>query len=121
MQPFLASIRSRSFDMNKNTIFFIMFILIGIGSFLIITGCQANSRGAKVFATNRCPECHVIDGKGGSVGPNLTYVGSRRSRAFIIQQIKDSKVNNPNTNMPSFGNLPEQDINSLADYLSGLK
>ncbi len=96
-----------------------LFVLLG--SFLAVSGCEMYSKGAKVFASNRCPECHMIKGKGGSAGPNLTTVGNRRSREYIIQQIKNPKANNPNTNMPSFGNLPEQDINALADYLARLK
>ena len=89
--------------------------------FIIIAGCEMNSRGAKLFRAGRCKECHTIDGKGGAVGPNLTFVGSRRSREYIIEQIKNPKSHNPNTEMPSFSNMPEKDINDLADYLSGLK
>ncbi len=94
----------------------------GIG-FLLITigGCEMNSRGAQLFRNGRCQECHTINGKGGSAGPNLTAVGSRRSREYIIEQIKNPKSHNPNSEMPSFDSLPEKDINDLADYLSSLK
>ena len=105
--------------MRKKVYSTCLFVLLG--SFLASTGCEMNSKGAKLFASNRCPECHTLKGKGGSAGPNLTTVGNRRSREYIIQQIKNPKANNPNTNMPSFGNLPEQDIDALADYLSRLK
>ncbi len=84
--------------------------------------CEANSRGAKLFRQNECIQCHTIKGKGGAVGPNLTTVGSRRSRDYILQQIKDPKSHNPNTAMPSFaGRLSDQDINDLANYLAALK
>ena len=87
-----------------------------------LAACEANSRGAKLFRQNECIQCHTINGKGGAVGPNLTTVGARRSRDYIIQQIKNPASHNPDTAMPSFaGRLPEQDINDLADYLSGLK
>jgi len=88
---------------------------------IIATGCDVNPRGAKVFSNNPCLQCHTIKGHGGQGGPDLSRVGGRRSRAFIVQQIKNSKLNNPDTNMPSFKDLPEQDINDLADYLSNLK
>jgi mono/diheme cytochrome c family protein len=85
----------------------------------VLAACE--SQGAKLFWSNRCKECHTIDGKGGSSGPNLTYVGSKRSREYIVQQIKDPKSHNPNTDMPSFrSDLSEQEINAIADYLSGL-
>lgn len=88
--------------------------------FIVLAGCD--SQGARLFWNNRCKECHTIDGKGGSSGPNLTYVGGKRSRDYIVQQIKDPKSHNPNTDMPSFRDkLTDQEISDLADYLSGLK
>jgi mono/diheme cytochrome c family protein len=84
--------------------------------------CSSSSKGAEVFRREKCMDCHTLKGEGGAVGPNLTRVGSKRSRDYIIQQIKDPKTHNPNTEMPSYGSrIPEQDINALADYLSGLK
>jgi mono/diheme cytochrome c family protein len=90
--------------------------------FITLTACEFNSRGAAVYQSQRCKDCHTLNGKGGAVGPNLTYVGSKRSRDYIVQQIKDPKSHNPNTAMPSFRDeLSEQQINDLADYLSRLK
>ena len=87
---------------------------------IVISGCE--SRGSQLFHTGKCIECHTISGTGGSSGPNLTEVGSRRTREYIIQQIKNPKSHKPDTDMPSFeGRLPEKDIEDLADYLSGLK
>jgi len=87
-----------------------------------LVSCSSSSKGAEVFRREKCMDCHTLKGKGGSVGPNLTRVGSKRSRDYIIQQIKDPKSHNPKTEMPSYSNrIPEQDINALADYLSGLK
>ena len=99
---------------------YIFFMAVGF-LFIIINGCEMNSRGAQLFQNGRCKECHTINGKGGSAGPNLSLVGSRRSREYIIEQIKNPKSHNPNTEMPSFSQMPEKDINDLADYLSHLK
>ena len=88
--------------------------------FIIIAGCE--SQGARLFWNNSCKECHTINGKGGSSGPNLTYVGGKQSRDYIVQQIRDPQSHNPNTDMPSFRDkLTDQEIGDLADYLSGLK
>ena len=88
----------------------------------VSAACESYSRGAKIFQSQRCPECHTLKGKGGSVGPNLTYVGSKRSRDYIVVQIRDPKSHNPKTEMPSFRDeLSDQEIGDLADYLSGLK
>ena len=88
--------------------------------FIVLTACE--SRGSRIYHSRRCPECHTLNGKGGAVGPNLTYVGSKRSRDYIVAQIKDPKSHNANTSMPSFRDeLSDKEINDLADYLSGLK
>ena len=95
----------------------------GVAILLIImfTIFRKEPRGALLFKNNDCIVCHTINGKGGSVGPNLTYVGQRRSRSYIIEQIINPKSHNSNTAMPSFAHFPEKDINDLADYLSSLK
>lgn len=69
----------------------------------------------------KCFECHTFDGKGSGVGPDLTRVGSRRSREYLVQQIRDPKSHKADSAMPSFNHLPDEDINALADYLSRRK
>jgi len=69
----------------------------------------------------KCFECHTLDGKGLGVGPDLTWVGSRRSREYLVQQIRDPKYHKADSAMPSFNHLPDEDINALADYLSRRK
>ena len=98
-------------------------IAAGVVAILIVAFFvyRKEPRGALIFVRERCNECHTINGKGGSVGPNLTYVGSRRSRDHIIAQIKDPKSHNPDSVMPSFAHITGQDIQDLADYLSSLK
>ena len=89
---------------------------------LVLAACELNSRGVAVYLAQLCKDCHTLKGKGGAVGPNLTYVGSKRSRDYIVVQIRDPKSHNANTDMPSFRDkLSDQEISDLADYLSGLK
>ena len=68
---------------------------------LVMTGCESNSRAKAIMQQERCLDCHTIKGEGGAVGPNLTTVGSRRTRDYLVQQIKDPKSHNPDTAMPS--------------------
>ena len=92
-----------------------------IGAAATLAACESESRGAKLFRQGECIQCHTINGKGGAVGPNLSSVGGRRSRDWIVAQIKKPSSHNPDTAMPSFaGRLSDQDINDLADYLSKL-
>lgn len=117
MNPFLLFfVRSREMKVGVLALSAVMSGIV----FIVLAGCE--SQGARLFGNNRCKECHTINGKGGSTGPNLTYVGGKRSRDYIVQQIKDPKSHNPDTAMPSFRDkLSDQEISDLADYLSGLK
>ena len=36
-----------------------------------------------------CVECHSINKKGGDVGPDLGFIGSARTRAFLLESILD--------------------------------
>jgi len=39
--------------------------------------------------TGQCGQCHMIDGKGGRLGPDLTSVGRKRSLAYLKESILD--------------------------------
>jgi cytochrome c oxidase cbb3-type subunit III len=41
------------------------------------------------FGTTRCSSCHMVNGRGGRIGPELSTVGSARSRAYIIESIRE--------------------------------
>jgi quinoprotein glucose dehydrogenase len=47
-------------------------------------------RGRKIFrehAAAECLRCHKIDGNGGEVGPEVTGIGKRQSREYILESI----------------------------------
>ena len=67
--------------------------------------------GAALFQTNGYTACHLIGGVGGTVGPDLTRVGERRTREWIEEQIRNPKSQNPNSLMPSFSKLPTPCVN----------
>lgn len=80
-----------------------------------------SSKGKDLYYRNRCDLCHQIDGKGGTMGPDLSKVGSKRSKEWLFIQIKDPTSNNPNTKMPSYAQLSNDEIGAIATYLSELK
>jgi cytochrome c oxidase cbb3-type subunit 3 len=41
------------------------------------------------FGTARCSSCHMVSGRGGRLGPELSNVGSARSRAYIVESIRE--------------------------------
>ena len=88
---------------------------------LAVAAAAAPNPGEEIFKTQGCSACHTIGGIGGKIGPDLTHVGSRRSKAWIEEQLINPKSHDPDSIMPSFAKLPEKDREELADYLSGLK
>lgn len=90
------------------------------------------SEGAQRFVQNGCGACHAVRGTSarGQVGPDLTHVGSRLSlaaatldntaaeaRRFIAtpERIK------PGVRMPAFHMLPAEHLDTVSNYLEGLK
>jgi cytochrome c oxidase cbb3-type subunit 3 len=48
------------------------------------------SRGEKLFFEGgRCSRCHMVNGNGGRLGPELSQVGSARSLAYLVESIRD--------------------------------
>jgi len=42
------------------------------------------------FGGARCSSCHIVNGRGGRLGPELSTVGSARSRAYLLESIRDA-------------------------------
>jgi cytochrome c oxidase cbb3-type subunit III len=64
--------------------------------------------GAKVFAA-KCASCHRVNGYGGDLGPDLSRIGSRRSRTALTGKIRNAS-SYINLYAPSSGGMP---INAL--------
>jgi ubiquinol-cytochrome c reductase cytochrome b subunit len=82
-------------------------------------------RGEELFKSSGCLGCHMVHGKGGSVGPELsgdTLKG--KSKQWLIDQITNSKAHFPGggpvTSMTAFTNLNKQQLNDIASYLMSL-
>jgi len=43
---------------------------------------------ALFFGAANCSSCHMVKGRGGRLGPELTTVGSARSRAYLVESIR---------------------------------
>jgi putative heme-binding domain-containing protein len=43
---------------------------------------------ALFFNAGRCSSCHMVNGRGGRLGPELSTVGSARSRAYLVDSIR---------------------------------
>ncbi|WP_333656275.1 c-type cytochrome [Dissulfurispira sp.] len=77
--------------------------------------------GQRVYQSQNCANCHMVSGIGGTTGPDLTHVGSKRDRAWLFGHFKDPKAYVPNSAMPGYGHISEQELNDLTDYMVALK
>lgn len=95
-------------------------------------GGELPTRGRDHFFSNGCPACHTIAGTGarGTVGPDLTHVGSRltigagivpNDTKGFIQWIARTEQIKPGVHMPEFGMLSDEELTALAAYLESLQ
>jgi ubiquinol-cytochrome c reductase cytochrome b subunit len=80
---------------------------------------------ASVFARS-CFFCHVIDGEGGTLGPDLSHIGGTRDAAWLRDWITDparvTRDEDAGASMPGFGErLSEAEINAISIYLAARK
>jgi len=90
-------------------------------------GADALNRGRRIVRERGCSACHVIDGTGGAIGPDLTAVGDKEpaqydySRvagrksvfAWHVAHLLDPRAVTAETVMPNFG-LAEDEAQALA-------
>jgi len=72
--------------------------------------------GEALFEAYDCYACHRIGDKGRFIGPNLTWVGVRKSPAWEATWLRDPSAYKPGTFMPNF-RLSEAEISALTAFL----
>ncbi len=80
----------------------------------------ADMPGEKLF-NRKCAMCHVVRGRGGAIGPDLTKVALRLSEAQLKARVSYPKKVNPGTSMPSFATLESGEMQGLINYLKTLR
>lgn len=74
------------------------------------------AEGERIFDEYACSSCHMVNGKGGRVGPDLTHVASRLTVDYMAAIMKDPKrviPGNPMTNL----RLWDEEVDALILYL----
>lgn len=87
---------------------------------LVTVAAQADNKGEQLFK-QKCAMCHVVNGKGGKIGPELTKVAAKLKEADLKAQLENPKKTNPASSMPAFKTLPKADMDALMEYLKTLK
>jgi mono/diheme cytochrome c family protein len=105
---------------------------------------EQEARGRELFYSNGCNYCHTQYvraedtamgpvSQGGNyvfdnpmtlgserTGPDLSYIGHKRSEEWEINHLRDPREYSPLSIMPSFDFLSDQDLKDIADYLFAL-
>ena len=88
------------------------------------TDNKAAIAGANLFAVAGCANCHTYLGAGGqNLGaPDLSAEGAKgRGIQFQIDHLKCPSCVNPGSPMPSFSQLGDARLRSLAEFLEASK
>jgi ubiquinol-cytochrome c reductase cytochrome b subunit len=80
------------------------------------------TRLASLVIGRSCANCHMIDGEGGSIGPDLTRAGAQRDAKWLHDWITQPDAVDPIANMPAFGEvLTEREMTAVVNYLAARK
>ncbi|MDO3377380.1 cytochrome c [Geoalkalibacter halelectricus] len=80
-----------------------------------------DARGRELINSLGCKGCHQFEGSGGTLAPALDGTGKRLDAEQIKKQLTEPGSINPNTMMPSYAHLPEDDLQILISFLENLK
>jgi|SRR6185369_12577014 cytochrome c2 len=96
-------------------------VSVALAALMLVTmAAQAENKGEQIF-NQKCAMCHLVKGKGGSIGPELTKVASRLNEDDLKAQLENPKKKNASSSMPSFKTLSKPDMDALLGYLKTLK
>ena len=76
--------------------------------------------GKRYFMDSGCYGCHIVGKIGTPIGPDLSHVGAKYSRAYLERWLKDPAAQRPSAHMPKL-ELSEQQAKALADFMSSLR
>ena len=74
------------------------------------------ANGRALFGELRCVSCHSINGRGGTMGPELTRIGDKVARDWLFSYLKDPHRVQPDTPMLQY-RLTDNQLRDLTAYL----
>lgn len=76
-------------------------------------------KGRSLATAKGCIGCHVLEGKGGTIGPSLDDLFERRKEEFVREKLINPSTDNPNSVMPDYG-LSAEEVSTFMAYLRSL-
>ncbi len=76
-------------------------------------------RGAQVYESNGCGNCHQVNGSGVALGPALNGVAQRHSQSWLDRHLANPRALSPGSIMPPY-KLAPADLDALDAYLLAL-
>jgi mono/diheme cytochrome c family protein len=74
------------------------------------------SAGKALFGELRCVSCHMVNGRGGDMGPELTRIGDKVGRGWLFGFLKDPHRDQPDTPMLDY-RLSDAQLRDLTAFL----
>lgn len=81
---------------------------------------QVIAGGNQLFRTKGCTMCHVVNGLGGTAGPDLSHIAKKQNEEYLKSWLADPAKMKTGTTMPN-PNLTKEEIKSIVDYLETLR
>ncbi|MGA3086941.1 MAG: c-type cytochrome, partial [Thermodesulfobacteriota bacterium] len=79
---------------------------------------KSTEEGKKIFKDSRCVSCHSVEGKGGTLAPELSKISSKMVQERLIRIIKNPHELWATSEMPIYG-FSDQEILKIADFMKG--
>lgn len=73
--------------------------------------------GERMFKESQCVSCHAVNGKGGTMGPDLGKVAEKLTPEYLIEFLRDPRRFQPLTRMPRY-RFSQEELQGLAEYIS---
>ena len=81
-----------------------------------VTATGNSDRGKLLFSVSRCISCHTVEGRGNGSAPELSGIGSKVTRAWLLAFLADPHRFYPETKMPRY-HFDAQEVADLTAYL----
>jgi mono/diheme cytochrome c family protein len=74
------------------------------------------ANGKALFGEVRCVSCHAVNGRGGTMGPELSRIGDKVRREWLFSYLKDPHREQPDTAMLEY-RLTDAQVRDLTEFL----